>query len=372
VNEPPLASFGFGGWQLVHRRLQSQAMGMRLVVCAAFCLLLADRAMGGEGRTWEFRDGSWMEIATPVSTTAPVAPDPELEHAEQLLTQHDYKTAKKILVAWVKVHTRIRTPQRDRAVFLLADVFYQADDRIKSFFYCDELMDEYPESDLFAAALQKQYDIADAYLSGYKDRFLFMRILDESSEAVQMMWRIQQRAPGSPLAEKAMLRTADYYFSDRDYDLAEDAYNAFWRDYPNSDEVPRVKLRAAFASLAQFRGVNFDATNLIDARAQLLEIQRRYPDLAAEENVQTVLDQIDSAFCKKLLDRGEFYERTSEPRGAVYVFRFLAQVYPNSPEAVEARRHLAHMPALALADPPPPPTSGYAPSTEPSSDVQTR
>ncbi len=235
-------------------------------------------------------------------------------------------------------------------------------------------MDEYPESDLFGAALQKQYDIADAYLSGYKDRFLFMRILDEGGEAVQMMWRIQQRSPGSPLAEKAMLRTADYYyFSERDYDLAEDTYNAYSHNYPGSPEVPRVRLRAAFASLAQFRGVKFDATSLIDARAQLMEIQRRYPDLAIEENVQTVLDQIDAAFCKKLLDQGGVLrENVRKPRGAVYEFRFLAQTYPNSPEAAEARRHLAHMPAVALADAPPPPAAGYAPATEPSTDTQTR
>jgi outer membrane assembly lipoprotein YfiO len=346
-------------------------MQMRLVLCMVFCLLAAEGVKGSEGRTWEFREGGWIEIATP-APTAPVLPDPQLDQAEQLLGQHDYQTAKKILVEWVKAHTGIHTPQRDRAVFLLADVFYQADDRIKSFFYCDELMDEYPESKLFPAALQKQFDIADAYLSGYKDRFLFMRILDEGAEAVQMMWRIQQRSPGSPLAEKAMLRTADYYFNERDYDLAEDTYNAYWHNYPNSDKVPEVKLRAAFASLAQFRGVKFDASNLIDARAQLMEIQRRYPDLAAEENVQTVLDQIDSAFCKKILDQGEFYQRTEEPRGAVYEYRFLAQTYPNSPEAAEARRHLVHMSAFALADTSPPPASGYAPATEPSTDTQTR
>lgn len=328
--------------------------------------------MGARDHTWEFREGRWMAIATPNPTTAPVVPDPVLDQAEQLLSQHDFPTAKKILIEWVKIHVNKKTPQRDRAIFLLSDVFYQGDDRIKAFFYCDELMDEYPESKLFGPALQKQFDIADAYLSGYKDRFLFMRILDEGGEAVQMMWRIQQRSPGSPLAEKAMLRTADYYFSDRDYDLAEDTYNTYSHNYPGSPEVPRVRLRAAFASLAQFRGVKFDATNLIDARVQLMEIQRRYPDLAMEENVQTVLDQIDSAFCKKLLDVGEFYERTEEPRGAVYEYRFLAQTYPNSPEAAEARRHLAHMPAVALADAPPPAASGYAPATEPSADMQTR
>jgi outer membrane assembly lipoprotein YfiO len=346
-------------------------MRIRLVLCAVSCLLLASVAKGIENQTWEFRDGRWLEMATTSPTTAPDVADPQLDRAEQLLVLQNHHEAKKILILWVHTHFR-HAPNRDRAIFLLSEVFFQEDDRFKSFFYCDELMDEYPESNLFPAALQKQFDIADAYLNGYKDKFLGMRILDEGSEGVQMMWRIQQRSPGSPLAEKAMLRTGDYYFSDRDYDLAEDVYNTYVHNYPLSPEVPRVKLRAAFSSLAQFRGVKFDVSNLIDARAQLMEIQRNYPELAAEENVQTVLDQIDSAFCKKLLDTGEFYQRTHEPRGAVYEYRFLAEAYPSSPEAAEARQHLSGMSAVALADPPPPPASGYVAATEPSADVSGR
>lgn len=103
-----------------------------------------------------------------------------------------------------------------------------------------------------------------------------------------------------------------------------------------------------------------------------MEIQRQYPELAADENVQTVLDEIDNAFCRKMLERGEFYERISEPRGAAYEYRFLVQTYPASPEAAEARRHLAHMPAIVLADAPPPSADGYAPATEPSADASER
>ncbi|MGD0389859.1 MAG: outer membrane protein assembly factor BamD [Tepidisphaeraceae bacterium] len=340
-------------------------MAKPLLLCIMALLLSANAARGAQSHTWELREGRWREATRPA--TGPAVPEPMLDRAEELLRQQDPKAAKKILLAWEKGHKK--SPARDRCIFLLVDVFYQQDDRFKSFFYCDELMDEYPESKLFQAALQKQFDIANAYLNGYKDTFLGMRIVDESAEAVQMMWRIQQRAPGSPLAERGLLYTADYYYSDSDYDLAEDAYNFYAQSYPNSDRVPQVKLRAAFSSLAQFRGVKFDATHIIDARAQLLVIQKLYPELAAEENVQTVIDQIDSAFAKKLLDQGEFYQRTGELHGAVYQYRFLAQTYPNAPEAWEARDHLSRMPASVLAEAPPPRASGYAPATEPSVDA---
>jgi len=78
----------------------------------------------------------------------------------------------KILIKWEKSHKK--SPVRDRCIFLLAEAYFQRDDRVDAFFYYDELMDEYPESKLFPQALQKQYEIADAFMSGYRDRFLFM------------------------------------------------------------------------------------------------------------------------------------------------------------------------------------------------------
>jgi hypothetical protein len=55
-------------------------------------------------------------------------------------------------------------------------------------------MDEYPESRLFYTALDMQYRIADAYLSGYKKRLLRMPVIDASEDAIEMMFRIQQRS----------------------------------------------------------------------------------------------------------------------------------------------------------------------------------
>ena len=81
-----------------------------------------------------------------------------------------------------------------------------------------------------------------------------------------MLYRIQERSPGSPLAERALLRTADYYYNTGQFELASDAYAAYVRSYPRSPNVPRVRLRRAFASYAQFRGTKFDATSLLDAR----------------------------------------------------------------------------------------------------------
>jgi outer membrane assembly lipoprotein YfiO len=345
-----------------------------LLICPALAFASGDYDRGGNRgdnsndnkQTWEFQNGEWIDVH-PENPRKTPADEPQLDEAEQLLFQGQFQPAKKILLTWEKTHKH--SPSRDRCVYLLAETFFQSDDRIKSFYYCDELMDEYPSSPLFQQALQKQFDIAHAFLNGYKRVFLWWRVLDASDEGILMMYRIQQRAPGSPLSEKALLDTADFYFNDQEYDLSGDAYNAYVRRYPRSSQVPRVKLRAAFSSLAQFRGVRFDASSIIDARAQLVDIEAEYPDMAAEENVASVIEQIDSAFAKKILETAKWYEKTHQMRGAVYQYRFLAQTYPDSPEAAEARARLNRMPPALLAENDPPPATGYAPATQPAVGV---
>jgi outer membrane protein assembly factor BamD len=286
-----------------------------------------------------------------------------LDRAERLLGKHHWQSAHDLIVPWLKTHPK--ASDRDRAVFLLAEVYYQNGDRIRAFYHLDELMDDFPESRLFLPALQLQYDIAAAYLDGFNDTFLGMPIVPMTDEGIEMLYRIQERSPGSPLAEKALKRTADYYFNTSQFDLARDAYGAFVRGYPRSPLVPQVRLREAFASLAEFRGARFDATSLIDARAQFKEIQAQYPDLAADANVAGWIDRIDSDLAHKAYMTADFYQRTNHPRGAVYLYRYVIDTYPNSHEADLSRRAMATMPPSALVDPPPPPSNPESAATQP-------
>ena len=324
-------------------------------------LILSVAPAWAQKKTWEYQNGQWPQIEQgPIQAVS----DPTIDRAEQYLSHGETKVARQILFQWEHVHKD--SPVRDRCIFLIAQSYYDEDDRILAFYYLDEVMDEYPESRLFYPALEKQYQIADAYLSGHKRRFLGMPILPADEEAVEMMYRIQQRSPGSALAEKAMLRTADYYYADRQYDYAADAYAYFVRNYPRSPSVPRARLRQAFALLAQFNDVKFDPTPIIDARAHILDIEQSYPKMADDENLPAVVQQIDTAFAEKLMSIADYFQRTGSLQGAAYYYEFLIDTYPSSPEANEARRRLAQLPASAKTGPHPPASTGYAPSTEPS------
>jgi outer membrane protein assembly factor BamD (BamD/ComL family) len=289
----------------------------------------------------------------PSTQPAPArAPAPQLDRVEQLIHEHKNKSAEKLAVEWLKANRD--HPQRDRALYLNAQALYQYGNRIRSFYYCDELLDTYPDSPYFYTALELQYRIADRFLDGYKRRFMKMPAFAAKEEAVEMLFRIQNRSPGSPLAERALLRTADFYFDDRQYDFSGDTYAAYMRSYPRSPQVPRARLREAFSHYAQFRGPRFDSTPIIDAREQLRALMVSDRQLAEEQNVPALLEQIDRDLARKLYIQGDLYRRTKEPRGAAYAFRYLIKAFPRAPEAAKAQAALDRLPQWALASTPEP------------------
>jgi outer membrane assembly lipoprotein YfiO len=289
--------------------------------------------------------------------------NPTLDRAEALINSHHWEDAHELIVPWLKDYPK--APDRDRGLYLLAQAYYQKPDRIRAFYHLDELMDNFPDSRYFFPALELQYQIADAYLSGFKETFLGLRIVSETDEAIEMLYRIQDRSPGSPLAEQALRRTADFYFYSSEFELATDAYGAYVRSYPRSSQIPQIRLHQAFSSLAQFRGPRFDSTPLIDARAEFKEIQSAYPDLAADANVSGWIDRIDADLAHKSYVKAEFYRHTDQPHGAAYLYRYVVQTYPNSHDADLARQALAKMPRSVLSDPPPPQSNAESAATQP-------
>src|SRR5437879_596900 len=271
--------------------------------------------------------------------------------------------AKKTVVSWIKSHKDSLI--RDRGVYLLGECNYLMGNRTLAFYNFDELLDLYPDSRYFYPSLQRQYEIADAYLKGFKNRFMGLPIIDAHVEATGMLYRVQQRSPGSPLAEKALLRVADYYYSAGDFDIAADAYAAYIRGYPRSPYLARVRLRQAFSALAQFRGIRYDATPIIDARQQLQDLQAAYPQIAEEENIPAIIQRIDKALARKLLDIGDYYRRTSKPSAAVYYYRYLMGSYPDFREAQVAERRISDLPKWAQDQPYPP---ALRPTTQPTEE----
>ncbi|MGN6626604.1 MAG: outer membrane protein assembly factor BamD [Tepidisphaeraceae bacterium] len=288
-------------------------------------------------RTFELTNGRFTEVPSTNPETLP-KPDPKLKQIESIIDRHDFEAARAQLLGWLLSHKG--DPNYDFACYLMAQTLNGEDDPIRAFYYCDELMDGYPASQYFTPALQLQYDMGDSLLNGRQLKLLGLRILDGTDEGIEMMFRVQQRSPGSPLAEKALRRTADFYFSNGDFDLAADAYGAHIKAYPRDPNLPEMMLRQAFSNYAQFTGIKFDPTPLVNARSQMEDLIDAYPDVATRENIPSFVDAIDKTLARKLWVTADFYRRTDKPDAEKTVLNVLVKQYPQSDEAQQARKVL--------------------------------
>lgn len=300
--------------------------------------MLASQVFGEAApKTFELNEGRFTELPS-TNPGPPPKPDPALKRVETLIDRRSFSSARREALAWLLAHKR--DDNRGLGLYLMAQAENGSGNPLEAFYYCDELLDTYPASPYYPAALELQYQLGDSLFNGRKLKLLGVPMMDGTDEGIEMMFRIQQRSAGSPIAERALRRTADYYFADGQFDLAADAYGAHAKAYPRNPNLPEILLRQAFANYAQFTGLKYDPTPLVNARSQMVELVNKYPEVAQRENIPSFVESIDKTLARKLFQTADFYRRTHKPTAEKQVLEVLVKEYPQTDEAQQARRML--------------------------------
>ena len=295
-------------------------------------------------------DVSW-EI---VESIDPETPKGQLALARRALAEGDAKNAKRQADAWIKTHKR--DPLMPEAYLVRADSLKALGSYYKALFDYEFLARGYPASEVFVIVLQRELEIARIYANGTKRKWFGLRIIDASDEAEELFILIQERLPGSRLAEEAGIELADFYFRRRKMDLAVEMYSIFLENNRNSVYVSKARRRLIYAHLATFKGPQFDASGLHEARARLVELMALEPATAERVGAEALLSRIDESDGRKMLLTADWYRRTKDPVAAELAIRRLVERYPRTVAAADALRLveviLPALPPIALADAP--------------------
>jgi outer membrane assembly lipoprotein YfiO len=216
----------------------------------------------------------------------------------------------------------------------------------------------YPNGAFFERALDREYLIADAFVNGRKRRAMKIFRVSADLDGVDMLMRISTHCPGTPIAERALLRVADFHFSRGEYPEAVACYEDFMKSHPLSEHRKFAMLQVARAYLLSYRGVKWDSTPLLDARKRYQLFAQAYPHDAEKENVEGILEEIRLGLAQKVYATGRFYERTKHPRAAAFYYRKTIAEYPDTHWANSARGRLdmlGPLPTDARPYTPPPP-----------------
>ena len=213
----------------------------------------------------------------------------------------------------------------------------------KALFDYEAVANLYPASNQFHTALEREFEIARIFDQGTKRRFLGMRLIPATDDSQELYIRIQERAPGSDLAEKASLALADHYYRRANMLSAATAYDLFLDNYPRSVHREQALRRLIQANLATFKGPRFDPTGLIEASERLESYRRQFPAAAEQVGGDTRRIRIDESLAAKDLYSARWYERRDQRRSAVYIYRRVIRDYPQTAAAALAIKQLREL-----------------------------
>ena len=275
----------------------------------------------------------WKELDAP----APGTPAAVVNLAKLALAKGEPKRALVLMDAWLE-----RFPAdslRPEALLTRADAKMALKEEYDALFDLEDIARRYAYTASFIPALERELDIAKMYAGGLKRKFWgTFRWVNTDDDAQEILIRIQERLPGSALAEKAGMELADFYYDRRDMSLAADAYDLYVQNYPRSRLVDKARLRLIAAYCSTYKGPQFDAKGLQEASGKLRELQATEPQLAKQIGAEAILLRIYESEAEKRLTTANWYWQLGDPISAEREIRALVKKYPRSVSTIQALR----------------------------------
>ncbi|MHC4797536.1 MAG: outer membrane protein assembly factor BamD [Planctomycetota bacterium] len=283
----------------------------------------------------------WIRTPAPIPGTE----DGDLDIARQWLARGQHKTARKAVKKWMKTYPE--SQRYPEALYVRATAYLEAGDYHAAHKDCQTLLDQYPGSEYAEQALSAEFRIAEQYLAGQRRKIWGGTLrLKNYDGGLEIMDDIMVNYADTSYAELAQLAKAEYYFVSGEFDLAEEAYAQFARDYPRSRYHPKALLQSARSALASFPGVQFDDVGLIEAQERFSQFGKLYPDLAQQLDVPIIQEQIAARRADKTYQIARFYDKTGQQGAAAFYYRAIVTNWPETPAAAQAGGRLEVLKAI--------------------------
>lgn len=333
------------------------------MLCAA---ALAPAAALGQAGTYQLdSSGNWVAGPGPQAGTDEAV----IAEARAHLADGRASQARALMDDFIEKYQLKDNPWLPEAYLVRGDALTALGKEETALYDYEEIIKSYAGADVFTKAVEREMQIGVRYLNGLKRKFLGMRIVGGERVGEELLIRVQERLPGSRLAESANLELADFYYRTRDLKMAAEAYDVFLINFPNSEFAQKAMQRRTYANVARFKGPKYDAAGLIEAEILVNEFAERFPADAERAGMNdALLARIDDSLALQLLDTAKWYLRRGDEVSARLTLNRLIKRHPL---AVASREALTIMKDKGWTPPPAPgpvmdePPRPTAPSHEP-------
>lgn len=278
--------------------------------------------------------GAWRKTAEP----APGTDEAIIDQARKLIAENRPREAVRLLNRFIEERERTDNPWLAEAYLIRGDAKVAHDDEYEALYDYEVVTRQYPGTPAFPIAVAREYEIASRYVRGYRKKWWFgWRVADASELGADILIYCGERLPNSRVAELAILDLADYYYRERELRLASEAYDIFLKLFPDSEHRQRALQRRVYANVARFKGPQYDASGLKEAREFVNDLIAKYPADAERAGLgDALLARLDQSAAAQMYETAEWYLKRSDRVAARRTLKSLLARHPGSVAAARA------------------------------------
>ncbi len=250
---------------------------------------------------------------------------------------------------------RSHAPWGERVLFYLAESQYRQGKLTEANDTFAKLATTYPGTQFMEKVAAREYAIAIDWLEAanpksppekreqWGDRFNGrLPMVDVKGHALQILEHVRHHDPLGPLADDAVMRIADYYYDQGNYEEASIYYDQLISDHIKSPLLLQAHVRSIDAKLKGYVGPHYDSDGLEKARELIRRTMAAFPerDAKTSEFLSHSLDLINDQQAEVTFRRGEFYRQTGYPGAAEMNFAEVRTRWPQSQWAAKSKAEL--------------------------------
>ena len=209
------------------------------------------------------------------------------------------------------------------------------------------LAEYYHESELYKAALVRQFHIATAFLAGRKKTVLGVFKIKGYAEGKKIMERVSNRAgldDPKGIGTKAAVAVAESLERRGKFNEAYFKWSEIWETGQIGKDALLGMARCRYAA---YKGPKYDASVLIgqpfgvesyydSAKGCYEEFKSRWPKNV--EEIDEILKEIDEKLAEKQFGIGRYYQKTGNKESANDYYRMVIRDWPDSKAAEMAKQ----------------------------------
>jgi outer membrane protein assembly factor BamD (BamD/ComL family) len=309
-----------------------QKYKVQFVMLIAAAGLLAQPSAGLGAETWRLNEqGQWKATSAEDKYLLAVA------EIKKLVNMGETSAVGQAIDKLKKDFPETAGPCLDMDAFIKAEMLFCEGKFTRAVRSYDKFLEEFPTSELYEAAMDRQFAIATGFLGGQKKRVLGVFMMSRYAEGIKIMERISDQAGDAPIAKRAAVAVAQSYEKRGKFAEAYHKWSEISSRWPTGQIGKDALLSMARCKHAAYKGPKFDVSNLISAKSYYENFKLRYPEDAREIDADKILKQIDEQLAYKEFSTGEYYQKTGDKQSANLYYQMVVDNWPESTAAKMAK-----------------------------------